>query len=365
MMPALRVTGRGVSTTMTKMRLEDGTEVEIDGLHCPKVKGRRYVYDRKTKYRFSSDYGTWELVEEIKQYRASLPGQNCTRPGTWGGLVRAFKKSPEWRELAPRTRKDYDTRVFDWLKRMDDVPLERITGPDIFKLRDAAAKKSTRRANYVIQVMSRVFAWAMPRGLARSNPAAGVSLLKRDKSKPRANRPWTMAECRAVLDAAPVHLKVPIALSMFTGIREADALRLRWDTYSDGQFNFRPNKNDYDLWISPPPTLAAVLKTAPRNALTISVNSRGAQWTESGFRASWRKLRIKLENGGKVEAGLTIHGLRHTVGNVLADEGVSTEHIAKVLGITEKAAKIYSDRATRKRATSAAVVHLDKIGRRT
>ncbi len=350
---------------MTKMRLEDGTEIEIEGLHCPKAKGRRYVYDRKTKHRFTSDYGTWALVEEIRKYRDSLPGRSCTRPGTWGGLVRAFKASPEWRQLADRTRKDYDTRVFDWLKPMDDVPLEQVKGPDIFKLRDKAGKKSTRRANYVIQVMSRVFAWGMPRGLARSNPAAGVSLLKRDKSKPRANRQWSMAECAAVLEAAPIHLKVPIGLCMFTGIREGDALRLRWDIYSDGQFNFRPNKNDYDLWIAPPPTLADILKAAPRDALTVSVNSLGRQWTESGFRASWRKLRIKLEEGKKVEAGLTIHGLRHTVGNVLADEGVSTEHIAKVLGITEKAAKIYSDRSTRKRATKAAVVHLDKIGRGT
>jgi integrase len=350
---------------MTRMRLDDGTEVDLPGLHCPKSKGRRYVYDRKTGERFQADFGTWALVEEIRAYRASLPTAQEARPGTWGGLVVAFKKSPEWKRLAERTRKDYSGRVFDYLKKIDDLPIEHITGPTIFKLRDKVEAKSKRRANYIIQVMSRVFTWAIPRGLAKTNPAAGVSLVPRDKSKPRANRVWTMKECEAVLHAAPIHLKVPIALCMFTGIREADALRVTWAAYREDQFNFRPGKNDHDLWISPPPKLAAILATAPRKALTIAANSRGCQWTESGFRASWRTLRIELEAGKKVGTGLTIHGLRHTVGNVLADEGVSTAHIARVLGITEDMARKYSDRAQRKQATSAAVVHLDKIGKRT
>lgn len=347
------------------MRLDDGTVVDIPGLHRPLVKGKRYIYDRKTGQRFTNEWGTTALFEEIQAYRASLPGQQCTRPGTWGGLVTDFRQSPEWKQLAPRTRKDYDTRVFDYLQRMDDVPLEDITGPDIYKLRDQAAKKSTRRANMIIQVMSRVFAWAKPRGKCSENPAAGVELIRRDKSKPRANRPWEMDECAAVLEAAPVHLRVPLALCMFTGIREADALRIRWDVYQDGLFNFHPNKNAFDLWIAPPAPLVSVLADAPRRAVNIAANSRGTPWTESGFRASWRKLRLKLEGERKVRPGLTIHGLRHTVGNHLADADVSTADIARILGITEEMAKKYSDRATRKKSAEAAVVHLQEIGRRT
>lgn len=350
---------------MTKMRLDDGAEVNIPGLHCPKVKGKRYVYDRETKYRFESEYGTWALVEEIKAYRASLVGDLEARPGTWGGLVKAFKKSPEWEALAERTRKDYSTRVFDYLSPIDDLAIERITGPSIFKLRDKASKKSVRRANMIIQVVSRVFSWAIPRGLATANPAAGVSLLKRDQKKERANRPWTMEECAVVLGAAPIQLRVPLALAMYTGLREADILRIRWDFYSEGLFNFRPNKNSYDLWLAPPPPLRAVLEDAPRRALTIACTTRGTSWTESGFRSSWHTFREKLIEAGKIPTGLTIHGLRHTVGNYLADAGISTEDIARILGITMEMAKHYSDRAARRSTASAAVVVLGEIGKRT
>jgi len=350
---------------MTKMRLEDGGEVNIKGLHCPKVKGKRYVYDRETKYRFENEYGTWALVEEIRTYRATLVDDSKARPGTWGGLVREFKQSPEWKALADRTRRDYDTRVFDYLKPIDDLAIERITGPDIFKLRDRAAKKSERRANMIIQVMSRVFSWSIPRGFAHTNPAAGVSLLKRDKKKERANRPWTMEECAVVLAAAPIQLRVPLALAMYTGLREADILRIRWDYYSEGLFNFRPNKNSFDLWLAPPPPLRAVLAKAPKRALTIACTTRGTSWTESGFRSSWHTFRDKLIKAGKIPNGLTIHGLRHTVGNYLADSGIATEDIARILGITIEMAKHYSDRAARRSTASAAVVVLGEIGKRT
>lgn len=349
----------------TKMPLKDGSTVSLSGINKVTAKGRIYIYHRPTQHRFKSEWGTWELVDEVKTYIATLSDPEACKPGTWGGLVLAFMKSPEWARLAPRTRKDYETRVFAYLHRMDHVPLEDIDGPSIYKLRDKIAKKSVRRANMLVQVMSRTFSWGMPRGLTNKNPAAGVEQIRRDKHQPRANRPWEMDECATILAEAPLHLKVPLAICMFTGLREADTLSIRWDVYQDGLFNFNPNKNSFDLWLAPPAPLRAVLAEAPRDTLTIAANSRGLPWTESGFRASWGKFRKKLEEKNKVRPKLTVHGLRHTVGNHLADADVSTEDIARILGITIEMAKHYSDRAARKKTASAAVTHLDQIGKRT
>ena len=56
-----------------------------------------------------------------------------------------------------------------------------------------------------------------------------------------------------------------------------------------------------------------------------------------------RELRQRLEREGKIQPGLTVHGLRHTAGNVLADLGADPKTIAAMLGqVSEAAAGHYS-----------------------
>jgi integrase len=93
----------------------------------------------------------------------------------------------------------------------------------------------------------------------------------------------------------------------------------------------------------------------------ICLTSRGRPWTAGGFHASWRKLRLKLEAAGRVEAGLTPKGLRHTVATILAEtEGIDTDDIAAVLGHeTHQMARHYSRRADRARRVAGAVAKFD------
>jgi len=75
-------------------------------------------------------------------------------------------------------------------------------------------------------------------------------------------------------------------------------------------------------------------------------NSYGKPWTVSGFRASWRPIRQKLEKEGKVQPGLTLKGLRHTVATILREMGKDYSTIAEMLGQkTEAMSKHYSRRA--------------------
>jgi integrase len=52
----------------------------------------------------------------------------------------------------------------------------------------------------------------------------------------------------------------------------------------------------------------------------------------SGFRASWRKVRIALEADGKIGPALTLYGLRHTVAVILREIGCDERTIADALG---------------------------------
>jgi integrase len=114
--------------------------------------------------------------------------------------------------------------------------------------------------------------------------------------------------------------------------------------YKDGQIATRRSKTGERVYWPAPAPLKAILKDAPKHdAIMLCANSDGLPWTESGFRASWRKYRLKLERDQKVNPGLTLYGLRHTVAVILrecAALGQKTiemaRHYAKGADLTKK-----------------------------
>ena len=62
------------------------------------------------------------------------------------------------------------------------------------------------------------------------------------------------------------------------------------------------------------------LKDAP-----LVINLKGRRYTESGLRASFFKLIRELVKEGKVDSGLTFHGLRVTLATAIAEAGGDTE----------------------------------------
>jgi integrase len=100
--------------------------------------------------------------------------------------------------------------------------------------------------------------------------------------------------------------------------------------------------------------------------MTLCANSYGRPWTETGFRASWGKIRKKLENEGHIGAGLTLYGLRHTVAVILRECGCDERTIADVLGQkTVEMARHYAKGADLKRKMRGVVTDFDaEVNRR-
>jgi len=79
--------------------------------------------------------------------------------------------------------------------------------------------------------------------------------------------------------------------------------------------------------------VADALAAAPaHSAIKLCATSQGKPWTVSGFRASWQPIKIKLEENGSVQPGLTLKGLRHTVATILREMNMDYGTIANVLG---------------------------------
>ena len=287
------------------------------------------------------------------------------QPGTLGGLIAKYRQSPNFRDLAPRTRWDYD-RWFEYLRPIHQTRLNRFTPPLVVGIRDKAARKHGRRGgNYVRTVLSSAFDYGRERGYLKENTAKAVKPIKRPRNAPQANRPWTDAERFVVLDTAPQHLQVPIALCMYMGMRQGDALRLSKSAYDGQVIKFRTGKTGSEVASLAPEALAAILDAAPTtNATTIATNSHGLPWTESGFRSSWHTFRKRLENDGSVQPGLTIHGLRHTRATHVREAGYDDRTVADTLGQeTEAMARHYSKHADTRAKLDPMVAHLDEIER--
>ena len=106
------------------------------------------------------------------------------------------------------------------------------------------------------------------------------------------------------LAACPAHIRPAIALMMFTGLGPRDALTLPRSFYKANEIATKRSKTGEPVFWPCPAPLTAILAEAPaHDAITLCANSDGKPWTVSGFRASWRKVRVKLEHEGKVGPG--------------------------------------------------------------
>lgn len=323
---------------------------------------RTYYYHRKTGVRLKEKPGTVAFAAEIARADTVAKETLKRTTGTWGVLVEAYRKSPEYARLAPRTRADYE-RVLDYLAPLNNAPIEALDAAELIAIRDRTFEQKKRRfTNHTLQVIATVMNWGQPRKLSAGYPLKGNRKIKlpRPVDAPLANRPWDDAECEAVLRHAPTYFKPAIALGMFAAMRIEDVATVTWSIYTerDGQrcLEWRQGKTGDEVWMPAAPELQEVLDAAPRTAVTIVTGVNGRSLKKAGVEKAFRTLIARLERQGLVMPGLTFHGLRHTNGKNLADLGADPRMIQSLLGHRSMAASLhYSAQASRRRGASAAV----------
>lgn len=317
------------------------------------------AYHRKSREKIDcAKFEPFSLAFDMEVHRINeLHKVKEAKPGTLGMLIKKYRASPRFQKRRPRTQADYQ-KVFDWLRPIEDTPLERFTRGFITKIRDRAEDKHRFRfANHVRSVLSLLFSWGMEYEYVKENPVEHVSTAERPKSLRDANRPWTDAEREHVLSALPSHMLLPISLMMFYGLDPQDALALPKTAITAAGIDTRRAKTGQPVYMPLFEPVEAALARAPKHdAITLCASSRGTPWTYNGFSTNWDRLKRRLESDGLIQPGLTLKGLRHTVATILAEMGKEPATIALVLGQkTEAMAKHYARRADMSRQTSAAV----------
>ncbi|MEM9578821.1 MAG: tyrosine-type recombinase/integrase [Pseudomonadota bacterium] len=316
------------------------TYVRVVGFKIfPDRHGKMRCYHRKTGEKVDLDQfplGTAEFLSECSRIRAVADAQKVVEPkaGTLGALMQFFEETEHFQDdLSPTSQKDYRW-CRNFLKDVADTPVHVITTPLVAGFHDIANKKhGYRRANYVKTYLSEVFRYAIRKGLIDKNYAVGVINKRRPKSKPRANKPWTLDEIKLVFSKAPSHISAALGIMLGTGLDPTDALELPKDAIQDGVIWDWRNKTDHEQAVPVGPLLQAVLASiGPHDAETVLANSRGKSWTYSGFSSSWHTFKTHMTDAGHSIMHLTPKGLRHTLATSLREEGKDERAIADVLG---------------------------------
>ena len=313
-----------------------GTIVRVKGIkryRHPKT-GIWFCYHRKRGTAIVSKIGSAEFFSELSALE-NAEKLSEPLPGTLGMVIAKYRSSPDWEALRPKTKLSYD-RAFTVLKPLSNMPLAKIDRAFVFELRDKKIlpKYGNWLANYTITVLSLALGFALDRGWISANPLAQkIKKIRIARDKRAGNRPWTEDECRVVVQRAPSHLLVPIALSMCARLRKSDFLTTTMASIKDGAILVRTSKRGVVITLPVHPILQRAIAARPKSdALQIAVNSRGMPWTKTGFNASFRTFKKELEREGLIGAGLTPHGLRHTLGTRLREAGADNRTIADILG---------------------------------
>jgi integrase len=186
-----------------------------------------------------------------------------------------------------------------------------------------------------------------------SDPSTGI---KRPKGKEI--RAWTDAELAAYECRWPIGTKqrTAYALMLNMGTARVDTHLLTWNQV-DEVASYARHKTGVAVEMALSEDLRKALAAMPRAHLTVINTDYGKPYTVDGFS---RFMRDAITAAG-LPLGCQPHGLRKTLGRLLADAGATAHDIMAALGHTTLAeAERYTREADRRRGGARAVVKLDE-----
>jgi integrase len=267
--------------------------------------------------------------EFIAGYTAACATKITAPTGVLQSLLFRFQDSAEFQfSISPRTRRDYVKQIKRIERKFGDFPIKALDDPratSVFlEWRDELAQASLRQADYAYSTLSRILSWAQKRRLITENPCAKGGKLYHGS---RIHKIWHDEEITRFLRVGPPYLRLAMLLTINTGQRQGDLLRLPWSAYDGKQIKLRQRKTGAYVPIPVTDELKAALDAAPRKSPIMLVNSDGKPWSESGFQGAWGKASMRAGI-----RGLTFHDLRGTAVVTLARAGCNEVEIYSITG---------------------------------
>lgn len=316
----------------------------------------------------------------LEYYDAARAGISLAKPeadkpsavkGSVGWLVELYTEAMNTMnrqgQMASATVKQ--RKVFlDWFREQRGTFRAATMPPsDLVKLHDLKAD-TPGAADYFVKAVRAMYAWAILRGLAQSNPGKGIGKLNIEGTGATA---WTFEDLRADRDRHPPGTMAHLALTlfMFTACRISDAVRLGRANEITRQgvtwLDFQPGKRGSKrVGIPLLPPLQNALRSGTVVGKTYLLTEQGKPFQSSN--AFDNKFRSWVAQAGLVDAEgkatRSSHGIRKAAGELLALEGASQYQIMAVHGhASPKTSQVYTDGVDRDALAARAMAKLARM----
>ncbi len=284
-----------------------------------------YYYHRITGKRVHGLPGTQEFAANLEaagRLEAKVPSDS------FQALILAFRNSPKFQSLRPRTRSDYEKHLAKIEAHFGGIEVEAFEDPrmrrEIMTWRDELAKRSARQADYTLAVLRLTLQWACDQGWLTINRAVRTGTLY---AADRSENIWSAEEIEAIMRVSDDTLRTAIRLALDTGQRQGDLLALSWTGYDGEAITLRQSKSRRRVYIPCTAELKAMIDRLPRKATTILTNRRDQPWTADGFRTMFDRAKRKA---GVTER--TFHDFRGTFVTRAAERQCTPQEIATITG---------------------------------
>nr|WP_244422831.1 tyrosine-type recombinase/integrase [Bradyrhizobium sp. ORS 278] len=293
-------------------------------------------------------------------YQAAIQGAAQTRPApsqdapqSLGALIASYYDSDEFRSLRASSKEGYRRRLelmraAHGHRSVGGLTRERIEAKILKPLSNKpGARLDTLKKLRILIRHAKALKWL------KVNPSEGI---KRGKSKEI--RGWTDNELAAFEARWPFGTRQRAAYEMMlnVGTARADTHLTTWTQADNEVFEYTRRKTDVAVLVQQADSLCQALAALPRRHVTILVTEWGKPFSVDGF-SGWMR-------DAMTAAGLPLdckpHGLRKTLGRMLADAGATAHEIMAALGhMTLAEAERYTREADRRRGGKRAIVKLE------
>ena len=310
--------------------------------------------------RIKAQYGTTEFDEA---YRAAIAGEKplpADKPssGSLEWLVKLYRQSSAWQQLAMSTRKHREFMLLQILKSAGSQPVSRIDRATIIRGRDRRAA-TPHQARHFVTALRGLFRWALDADLVKTDPTIGV-VIKKPKSK--GFPVWTDEEIGRFERRWPrgTRERVMFDIFLYTGLRRGDAAHLGRQHVKDGVITLDTEKTDTRVTLPILPELQATLDAGPTGDLafiaTVSGNPMVKESLGTAFREACRAAGVEK----------SAHGLRKAAATNAANHGATVAQLEAIFGWEGgRMASLYTRSADRQHLAASAMSKLSRTESRT
>lgn len=263
------------------------------------------------------------------------------------------RRTPAWKTARPITREGTE-RIADRFLALKvgpeldlvwgDVPITDVRRRHIAQLLGDRAD-TPHAAWRMLVVIRKMIRAALDAEWIEIDPTLAVM----KKPETEGHKAWSDADLEAFRShwSPGTTPRLVFCLALWLGNRRLDVANLRWSQRTTRKhggiavpgFNLRQHKTDASLFVPEAPELTEVLNATERKGPHVLLTAYGKPFSDkslTGRMADWTKA-------AGLERGRTIHGLRKTLGRLIAEGGGTTRQIMAALGHEDiEHAELYS-----------------------